>query len=426
MSLGLSARLRRLRAPALGASGAPEPLADAIAAPVPDGLPSGQADSGRASLTERLRRMTPGWGGGRPEGAPNDQALAESVGAKVLCPGVLLVERRLDPRRRHGRVLLGALEEPRLLPLPPGCAVTDGSAPWLCLDTETSGLAGGTGTWAFLTGILRQLDGGWVLRQYLLTRLDAEPGYLEAVAQDLGGAVRLLTYNGRAFDVPLLATRFRLAGLADPLIGVPHLDLLGPVRCAFGRAWPECRLATAECRLLGLQRRNDLPGSAAPLAWLGWLRRGEMAPLTGVLRHNRLDLCSLAGLLPRMDAVYADPASQGADARAVAAAHRKQGRLDLALGILDRERGSLEPAGLLDLAALYRRTGQWDRSVDIWESLEAAGDVQARAALARYHEHRSRDLERALTLTKALPFGEDRERRRARLLAKCARVAACR
>jgi hypothetical protein len=331
---------------------------------------------------------------------------------------VLLVERRLDPRRRHGRILLGTLKEPRLLPLPPGCAVTDPSAPWLCLDTETSGLAGGTGTWAFLIGVLRQFEGGWVLRQYLLTRLDAESGYLEAVARELGGAVRLLTYNGRAFDVPLLATRFRLAGLADPLAGLPHLDLLGPVRRAFARAWPDCRLATAESRLLGLQRRDDLPGSAAPLAWLGWLRLGETAPLTGVLRHNRLDLCSLAGLLPRMDAVYADPAAQGADVRAIAADHRKQGRLDLALGILARERASLGPAGLLDLAALYRRAGQLARSVAIWESLEAAGDLQARAALARYHEHRSRDLERALTLTEALPCGEDRDRRRARLLVK--------
>jgi len=418
MSLGLDARLRRLRAPALGPSSAPDPLADPLAAPLPDGPPAGQADRGRASLAERLSRVTPGRGGGRPQGAPRDQALADCVGARVLCPGVLLVERRLDPRRRHGRILLGTLKEPRLLPLPPGCAVTDPSAPWLCLDTETSGLAGGTGTWAFLIGVLRQLEGGWVLRQYLLTRLDAESGYLEAVARELGGAVRLLTYNGRAFDVPLLATRFRLAGLADPLAGLPHLDLLGPVRRAFARAWPDCRLATAESRLLGLQRRDDLPGSAAPLAWLGWLRLGETAPLTGVLRHNRLDLCSLAGLLPRMDAVYADPAAQGADVRAIAADHRKQGRLDLALGILARERASLGPAGLLDLAALYRRAGQLARSVPIWESLEAAGDLQARAALARYHEHRSRDLERALTLTEALPCGEDRDRRRARLLVK--------
>jgi hypothetical protein len=119
-----------------------------------------------------------------------------------------------------------------------------------------------------------------------------------------------------------------------------------------------------------------------------------------------------------MDAVYADPAAQGADVRAVAAAHRERGRLDLAVKLLAAHRRSLDTDGLLDLAALYRRAGRWAESVAIWESLESAGDLQARAALARYHEHRSRDLERALTLTEALLCGEDRERRLARLLAK--------
>jgi uncharacterized protein len=409
--VGLEERLRRLR----GHERAP------IAAPA-EVTAAGSEPRG-PSLTERLRRLTPARGGPPRLHAPDERALADCLGAQMLGPGVLLIERCLEPRLRHGRFRLLALDEPRFLPVPADCAAGDPPPTWLCLDTETSGLAGGTGTWAFLTGFLRHTGQGWVLRQLLLTRLDAEPAYLEAVGAELARPARLLTYNGRSFDAPLLATRFCLAGLADPLAGLPHLDLLGPVRRAFGRCWPDCRLATAESRLLGLERRDDLPGAAAPLAWLGWLRRGETALLARVLRHNRLDLCSLAGLLPRIDAAYADPASQGADVRAVAAHHREQGRLDLALGLLANHRRSLEPAGLLDLAALYRRAGQWAQSVAIWESLEAAGDLQARAALARYHEHRSRDLERALTLTEALPSGEDRERRRTRLLARCARLA---
>ena len=404
--MGLEERLRRLRGLERGPIAAP---AEVTAA--------GSEPRG-PSLTERLRRLAPARGGPPRVCLPDEGALADCLGAQVLGPGVLLIERFLDPRLRLGRFRLSAMEEPRFLPLPPDCAPGNPPSTWLCLDTETSGLAGGTGTWAFLTGFLRQEGRGWVLRQVLLTRLDAEPAYLEAVGAELAHPARLLTYNGRSFDAPLLATRFRLAGLTDPLSGLPHLDLLGPVRRAFGRCWPDCRLATVESRLLGVERRDDLPGAAAPLAWLGWLRRGETAPLARVLRHNRLDLCSLAGLLPQMDAVYADPATQGADVRAVAADHREQGRLDLALGLLAGHRRSLDPAGLLELAALYRRAGQWAQAVVIWESLEAAGDLQARAALARYHEHRTRDLERALTLTEALPFGEDRERRRARLLVK--------
>jgi len=322
---------------------------------------------------------------------------------------------------RHGRAPLGSTEEPRYLPMPKDCAPGDAPAPWLCLDTETSGLSGGTGTWVFMTGLLRQTDAGWVLRQYLLTRLDAEARYLESVICELAVPVRLLTFNGRAFDAPLLATRLRLVGAPDPLAGLPHLDLLGPVRRAFGGRWPDCRLVTAESRLLGLERQDDLPGAAAPTAWLGWLRGGEMGPLAQVLRHNRLDLYSLAALLPRLDAVYRDPAAFGANLRSVAAAHRECGRWEYALNLLAGHRSHLDAAGLLELASLYRRKGHWPQAVAIWESLEAAGDLQARVALARYHEHRSRDIDRALVLTEALPFGADYERRRTRLLVKRAR-----
>lgn len=410
--MGLEERLRRLRGREQGPIAAHAEV-----------TPAGSEPPG-PSLTERLRRLAPGSGGPPRPRSPDERALADCLGAQVLGPGVLLIERCLDPRLRHGRFRLRLPEEPRFLPLPADCAAGDPPTPWLCLDTETSGLAGGTGTWAFLTGLLRQTGQGWVLRQILLTRLDAEPAYLEAVGAELARPARLLTYNGKGFDAPLLTTRFRLAGIADPLAGLPHLDLLAPVRRAFGRCWPDCRLATAESRLLGLERRDDLPGAAAPLAWLGWLRRGETVPLARILRHNRQDLCSLAGLLPRMNAVYADPATQGADVRAVAAAHRERGRLDLAVKLLAAHRQSLDTDGLLDLAALYRRAGQWAQSVAIWEPLESAGDLQARAALARYHEHRSRDLERALALTEALPFGEQRERRSARLLLKRSRRVA--
>jgi hypothetical protein len=336
---------------------------------------------------------------------------------------VLCIERRLDPCLRHGRAILGPVEEPRHLPVPAGWAGAASPTPWLCLDTETSGLAGGTGTWVFLTGLLRQSADGWVLRQILLTRLDAEAGYLEAVVAELAVPARLLTYNGRGFDSPLLRTRLRLNGCADPLDPLPHLDLLAPVRRAFGRTWPDCRLATAESRILGLERRGDLPGAAAPLAWLAWLQRGKPGPLAGVLRHNRLDLYSLAALLPRLDAVYGDPAGHGAEVRSVAAFHRMQGRLHLALRILSGHRRHLDHAGLLDLAALHRRTGQWDQAVAIWEGLAASGEPKARVALARFHEHRSRDLGRALALTESLPLGPDRERRLARLLAKSERLA---
>jgi hypothetical protein len=169
---------------------------------------------------------------------------------------------------------------------------------------------------------------------------------------------------------------------------------------------------------LGFKRKDDLPGSEAPAAWLAWLRAGEVAPLAGVLRHNRWDLLSLAALIPCLGEVFADPGAFDADVHAVAAHHQAQGRSDRAFALLHSECHRLGTAGLLDLARLHRRRGDWDHARAIWERLTAAGDAEARAELAKYHEHRTRDLHRALALARGLPPGPLRERRCARLSAK--------
>ncbi|WP_295451101.1 ribonuclease H-like domain-containing protein [uncultured Thiodictyon sp.] len=418
--MGFEDRLRRIR----GQGGGTE------VPPVP-------SPTDGPTLAERLRRVSTGRAVPEPTvtRTPDEAALAAVLGADILAPGVLRLERRIDARLRHGRGLLGQAHVPQHLPWMPVHPVGWISAAhppeahppgaWLCLDTETSGLAGGTGTWAFLTGLLRAEGSGWCLRQYLLARLDAEAAYLELMGAELGadaGPACLLTYNGRSFDAPLLTTRFRLADRSAPLVALPHLDLLAPTRRAFARVWPDCRLATAESRLLGVQRADDLPGSAAPAAWLGWLRRGETGPLAAVLRHNRADLLSLAGLLPVLDAVYRDPAAFGADCRSVAAAHQARGDQAQALRILAANRRDLDAAGLHDLARLYRHAQDWGRAVGIWEELSARGDPQAHAALARFHEHRGGDLGRALELALALPPGPERERRCRRIAEKLERA----
>jgi hypothetical protein len=133
------------------------------------------------------------------------------------------------------------------------------------------------------------------------------------------------------------------------------------------------------------------------------------------LRHNRWDLLSLAGLVPVLERAFQDPVSQGADPQAVAAHHATQARLDLAVRILESARAHLSTAGLLELARFYRRGGDWARAVQIWESLAAGGDTEACTALAKYHEHQTRDLAQALAFADALPVGPERERRRERL-----------
>lgn len=365
-----------------------------------------------ADLAERLQRLGSGARRPVPKPAPDEQSLAKCLGAERLAPGVLRVERRFPLTSRHGRVPLG--DSVAALPPLMGEPAVD-PAGWLFLDTETSGLSGGTGTWAFLTGLARFEGTGLQLRQYLLTRLDGEPDYLKALRAELEGAEVLVTYNGKCFDAPLLATRFRLAGLQSPLTDRPHLDLLAPVRVAFARVWPDCRLVTAEARLLGLRREGDLPGSEAPAAWLAWLRQGETVPLAGVLEHNRRDLLSLPALVPALERTLHEPGSMGADVCSVARHRLRQGDHTAALTLLEADRARLDDSGLLALARLHRRHGQWDAAVAIWESLAVRGQPEALEALAKQLEHRIGDYAGALALARRLPPGTEREWRCRRL-----------
>ncbi|ULU26475.1 ribonuclease H-like domain-containing protein [Dyella terrae] len=164
-------------------------------------------------------------------------------------------------------------------------------------DTETTGLAGGTGTRAFMIGVGDWHEGAFRERQLLITTLAGEAAMLDCFASWLHPDAVLVSYNGKSYDTPLLKTRFRLLQRACPLEGLAHIDLLHPVRRRWRAAWENCRLATAERQLLQVVREDDLPGSEAPAAWLGFLRGGSAGPLHRVARHNSQDLRSLGGIL---------------------------------------------------------------------------------------------------------------------------------
>jgi len=170
----------------------------------------------------------------------------------------------------------------------------------LHFDTETTGLAGGTGTRAFMIGAADWIDGHFRIRQLTITSMAAETAMLRRFAEWISDDTVLVSYNGKCYDAPLLATRYRLARLPNPLAGLAHIDLLHPVRRHWKGQWENCRLATAERQLLGVVREDDLPGSEAPAAWLTYLRGGSARNLRRVAAHNAQDLKSLAGVLVRM------------------------------------------------------------------------------------------------------------------------------
>lgn len=166
----------------------------------------------------------------------------------------------------------------------------------LCFDTETTGLAGGTGTRAFMIGAADWHANGLRLRQLTTTTMAAEADMLRHFTQWLGPQTVLVSYNGKSYDAPLLNTRYRLARLPSPLPGLVHLDLLHPSRRRWKGRWENCRLGTLERQVLGIVRSDDLPGSEAPRAWLDYLRGGSAGNLRRVAEHNAQDLRSLAAL----------------------------------------------------------------------------------------------------------------------------------
>ncbi len=181
----------------------------------------------------------------------------------------------------------------------------------LFFDTETTGLAGGTGTRAFMIGAAdwhhdAARGEGLRVRQLLMSTMGAESAMLEVFASWLSAGTVLSSYNGRSYDAPLLKTRYRLARRGDPISPLDHVDLLYPTRRRYRGTWENCRLATIERHLLQIAREDDLPGSEAPAAWLNYLRGGSAHNLRRVGEHNHQDVVTLAQLFLRLVQAEAD------------------------------------------------------------------------------------------------------------------------
>lgn len=330
--------------------------------------------------------------------------------------GPILVARRRYPlHHRQGSIALGAALEasPEVLRLLSRCPET--SPPpdrLLYLDIETTGLAGGTGTYPFLVGAGFFEAGSFVVQQYFMRDLDEEPALLSALHAFLPQFDGAVTYNGRAFDLPLLETRFILARRSWPGLGW-HLDLLPAARRLWASRLTDCRLVTVEAHALGVKREDDLPGSMIPAIYFEYLRRKSPALLPKLFAHNRQDILSLVALAGWVSRVLREPERAPLSAEEYAGLGRlwepwspERGRrcyrAALARGISGAEREQL----LLRLADLAKRERLWSEARALWEAaIAGAASFRLRPweELAKYHEHRSRDLSAAsLVVTEAL------------------------
>jgi uncharacterized protein len=326
---------------------------------------------------------------------------------------ILVVRQRFEAGHRHGAAPLGP--SAALVHESMGLLTRAGTPPLaggrlLYLDTETTGLAGGTGTYVFLVGAGFFDGDAFEVRQYFMRDLDEEPALLAAVGGLLGQFDGVVTYNGGGFDLPLLETRFVLARRRFPA-DVFHLDLLGSARRLWSTRLADCRLGTLERHVLGFTRDDDIPGALIPSVYFDYLRRKRPGALPRIFEHNRHDLLSLAALTGWVTGAVARAPVPDFHPEELAGLGRIWEATDVDRGLacyrMALDQGLASPGRervLLRLAAVEKRRARWDEARAFWEAAISGArsfDPRPWEEIAKVHEHRRRDLPAARALVEA-------------------------
>ena len=336
-------------------------------------------------------------GDDQPYGAQLDRASRgiSATGLRVLCGGT----------SRHDARWSGA----------------DPTAGLVFFDLETTGLSGGAGTVAFVVGFGCFEGSRFHVWQFVLPSFAGERRLLAAVTAAVSRAHTLVTFNGKSFDVPFMEMRWLYHRLATPLPGLRHLDLLHPARRLWG---PDTGgLGGLENRVLGVRRRDDVPGFEIPSRYFDYLRSGDPLPLRGVLSHNRLDLASLAvltGLACELSDGGPDATRGARQCLGLGRVYERGGRSADALACYERAAGltcrggsrssqhvlNVRAEALYRVALVRRRQRRHTDAARVWQRLIDLGrtpglfEREALRSLAVHHEHRLKDTERALTFAR--------------------------
>jgi len=353
-------------------------------------------------------------------------------------------EKVWERHRRHGSVDisdLAELPEDLLDPLSEGAITRAHPTRWAFLDTETTGLAGGAGTYAFLIGVGSIDASGFRLRQFFMRDYGEEASLLFRLAEYLAAFDVLITYNGKAYDQPLLETRYRLVRARTPFDRMQHLDLLFGARRLWKLRLESCRLVDLENRVLGVERHGDLPGSLVPYCYFDYLRSRRAMPLVPIFDHNATDILSLACLTAIVPFAFRTEGGRpmghglrhGADLIGLGRWMLQAERREEALNLFQRAVEMGLPDDLLfrtmwDIAAVEKRLGRVDAALETVTELAGSRNpyrVRALGELAKHYEHRERNYAMALKMTRAaLDFEDSPEirRREQRLKARIGRA----
>jgi uncharacterized protein YprB with RNaseH-like and TPR domain len=331
-------------------------------------------------------------------------------------------EKLWERHRRHGSMDISALAElpaDLLAQLSAGAIASSHPTRWAFLDTETTGLAGGTGTYAFLIGVGSIEPAGFRLRQFFMRDYGDEPSLLSRLAEYLAPFDVLITYNGKAYDQPLLETRFRMSRARHPFDRLEHLDLLFGARRLWKLRLESCRLVDLEHQILGVERQGDLPGEMIPYVYFDYLRTQAAFRLVPIFHHNAIDILSLACLTAIVPFAFRSPEDaalrHGSDVIGLARWLQQAERREEALRLFRRAVDMGLPDALLfrtlwDIAALEKRLGRPDAALAVISELAASRNpyrVRAMEELAKHYEHRERNYAMALEMTRSALAMED-------------------
>jgi len=340
--------------------------------------------------------------------------------------------------QRHGSVYVSDLRE---LPGDLLTAISEGKLSQFdprrvaYLDTETTGLAGGSGTYAFLIGVGAMTEAGFELRHFFMRDYSEESSQLAALFEHLQQFDVLVTYNGRTYDQPLLETRYRMSRMTPPFARMEHFDLLYGARRLYKLAFDSCRLVELESQILGVERIDDVPGSMIPYLYFEFLRTRSAHRMRGIFEHNSFDILTLAcltGIIPRAFHAPLDvPLHRGPEMVGLARWLRAAGRGEEAVVLLRRALAKGLPDGLTwrtlwDCGLLEKKLGNEAAALALFTELTTARNphqAEAFQELAKYYEHIEKNYALALDMTEeAQRAGPSAEltRRRERLLKRVA------
>ncbi len=301
------------------------------------------------------------------------------------------------------------------------------SAEQFCyVDIETTGLSGGSGTFAFLIGAGKYDGESFVIRQFFLRDPSEEFAQLTAFEQFIAPCRALVTFNGKSFDAPIINSRFTIQGWRSPLLDLIHLDLLHLARRLWPKRLPSRTLGNLEIQILNTTRtEQDIPGWMIPQIYMDYLHSGDAYPLKQVFYHNLQDVIALSKLFNHTSHLLSEPLSSaieyGADLIALAILFEDIGDPMLAADLYFQGLDYELPENIMleaihRLSLIHKRRQNFSDAIILWERAAQYHYIEAFIELAKYYEHHVQEYpsalywtESALEIVLSKPGGQDKE-----------------